>query len=79
MESIEIDNSKQYTRPNDLCPICGVPLNVRVVFHNTPENCRERVTFPYMGIGESMHMECYIQHVIDTYIQSKLDDKSVTK
>lgn len=53
------------------CPKCGVLLNVRVVFHNVPRNCEEHITYPYMEIGQSMHMECYIEHVIDTYLEQK--------
>lgn len=56
------------------CPKCGIPLNVRIVLHNIPENCKEYITYPYMKIGESMHMDCYIHHVMDMYF--KKNDKS---
>lgn len=55
------------------CQKCGIPLNVGMVFQNVPENCKEYITFSFMEIGQSMHMECYIQHVIDTYIEKKME------
>lgn len=64
---VEIDNSKMYSKPDENCPRCGIPLNVRMVLHNVPQNCKEHITYPYMKIGESMHMECYIHHVMDIY------------
>jgi len=68
---VEIDNSFAYTKPTENCPRCGIPLNVRVVFHNVPKNCEEFITYPFMEIGQSMHMECYIHHVIDKYLEKK--------
>jgi hypothetical protein len=68
-QSVEIDNSKMYSKPVENCPKCGIKLNVRVVIHNKPENCKEHLTFPYMEIGQSMHLECYIEHVIDIYLK----------
>lgn len=63
-----------YARPHEKCPGCGVLLNLGVVFINVPENCDIRLTYPYMKIGEAMHMECYIQHVIDTHINKNISD-----
>ncbi len=76
--SVEIDNSKMYSKPDENCPRCGIPLNVRMVFHNQPENCKEYITFPYMDIGQSMHAECYIQHVINSILKEKMDATSKT-
>lgn len=73
--TIEIDNSKVYTKPNENCPKCGIPLNIRMVLHNHPENCKENVTFQYMEIGESMHFECYIRHVMDVYLKEMTNGK----
>ena len=67
--AVKIDNSKMYTKPDENCPRCGTPLNVRVVVHNVPENCKEYITFPYMEIGQSMHFECYMHHVMDVYLK----------
>lgn len=53
------------------CPRCDMPLDQGVTFKNAKENYKERITFPYMKIGESMHMECYIHHVIDSYLKEK--------
>ena len=71
---MKVDNSKVYSKPDKICPICGIPLNVRTVLHNMPENCEEYITYSFMEIGQSMHMECYIQHVIDTYLKKKLNE-----
>lgn len=68
---IEIGNSKMYTKPDEKCPKCGIPLNAGVVFHNVPKNCEEYITYPYMEIGQSMHMECYIHLVIETCLNHK--------
>lgn len=66
-------------RCNNKCKKCGAFLNLGCTVHNVPSNCKERITFPYMSIGESMHMECYIQHVIDVYLEFKMKNESVTK
>ena len=54
------------------CKVCGDCLKLGCTVNNIPENCEERITFPYMEIGESMHMECYIQHIIDCYLEKKM-------
>ena len=69
---VEIDNSKVYTNPKENCLNCGMKLNLGVVFHNVPANCTERVTYPYMEIDQSMHLECYLEHVIDTILKKKM-------
>lgn len=69
---VEINNDYMYTKPDEKCPRCGIPLNIRVVFHNTLKNCETHITYPYMKVGESMHMECYIEHVIDSYLELKM-------
>jgi len=56
-------------KADEKCPKCGHFLNIRTVFHNVPENCKEYITFPYMEIGQSMHMECYIEHVMETHLK----------
>ncbi len=69
--SVNIGNSKMYTKPDEICPRCGENLNLGMVFHNVPSNCKERNTYTYMDIGQSMHAECYIEHVIDCYLKKK--------
>jgi len=69
---VEIDNSKSYSKPNENCPKCGIPLNMGFTVHNVPKNCEKYITFPYMKIGESMHMECYIQHVMDKVMEKDI-------
>ena len=54
------------------CPKCGLSLSRGMSLHNIPENCEERISYPYMKIGESMHFECYIQKVIDEYLHALL-------
>ena len=56
------------------CPSCGFPLDVGVTLHNYKKNYMDRLTFPYMEIGQSMHLECYLQFVIDTIIEKKMRD-----
>ena len=56
------------------CPKCGVRLNERTAVHNIPSNCINKLTFPYMKLGESMHLECYIEQVIGAILQEKLKD-----
>lgn len=73
--SVEIDNDSQYQRPKDKCPKCNILLNERTVLHNVPENCKKIITYPFMKIGESMHLECYIQHVIDSYLEKKIKER----
>jgi hypothetical protein len=72
--SVKIDNSHMYTKSQENCRRCGQPLNIGTVLHNRIENCKDRITFPYMDIGESMHLECYIEHVIDTHLKKRLED-----
>jgi hypothetical protein len=55
--------AKGNNRASKKCPQCDIPLNVGAVFIN----CNERITFRFMEKGQSMHMECYIQHVMDIY------------
>ena len=62
---VEIDSRYAYKNPEGVCRGCGIPLNRRLVLCNTPENCKECITYPYMEIGEGMHMECYIARVIE--------------
>ena len=69
--SIAIGNSKMYDNPDEKCPRCGINLNVRMVLHNVPVNCKEHITYPYMEIGESMHFECYLEKVVDVYLLKK--------
>lgn len=69
--SVKIDNSNQYSKKDETCPKCGIFLNTGMVLHNIPENCKKHITYPFMKIGESMHFECYLQHVIDCYIKER--------
>lgn len=71
-DAVEIDNSKMYSKPDKNCPKCGDRLNLGLVLHNSPKNCEERKTYTYMEIGQKMHAECYIEHVIDTYLMNKM-------
>ena len=73
--NLDIDNSKMYTKPDQICPRCGMKLNLGMVFHNTPANCKERKTYIYMEIGQSMHAECYIEQVIDLYWKQKKEQE----
>lgn len=69
-DEMKINNNFAYSKPKEKCPRCGISLNVRMVLHNTSENCKENITYPYMDIGESMHFECYMEHVMDTYLKN---------
>ena len=60
------------SKAGELCSICGIPLNKGCVVHNVPENCKEHITFPYMRIGDRLHIECYIQHVIEVILMEKV-------
>ena len=55
------------------CIRCNKNLRHGVAVNNIPENCKEQLTFPYMEIGEGMHLECYIQHVIEKCVKDKLE------
>lgn len=59
-----------YTYPLT-CPRCKLSLSDGVALYNESERCKEtmRIIFPYMEIGERMHLECYFEHVIETYVQ----------
>ncbi len=50
-----------------ICPRCGETLKEGIVFHNKDEI--DKRGFTHMKKGESMHGECYIEHVIDTYLK----------
>jgi hypothetical protein len=63
-----------YNKDIGNCSKCNGPLNRAMSFHNTEENCENGLTFTYMKIGDAMHAECYIEHVIDTYIKIKLEN-----
>ena len=67
MEPNEIE-----AREPDECKGCGISVKKGCTLHNTPSNCVEHISFPYMEIGESMHMECYIEHVIETILKKKI-------
>ncbi len=54
------------------CSKCNGTLDRSMSFHNTEKNCENGLTFTYMKIGESMHAECYIEHVINTYLEIRL-------
>ncbi len=58
---------------NEKCPKCDVPLDLGMAVHNNLEDCRRCITFPYMKIGESMHLECYIERVIDEHFKHKIE------
>lgn len=62
--SVEVHNI--YTEPEKTCPRCGGLLSLGMVLINVPRNCTERITYPYMEIGQSMHFECYVGLVIET-------------
>ena len=55
------------------CPRCNKKLERGCTVHNVPANCQEQLTFPYMEIGEAMHIECYIQKVIEECVKEKLE------
>ncbi len=71
---MNINNDGMYSKAKALCPGCNLPLNVRMVLHNVPENCKECITFPYMKIGESMHFECYLEKSIKEILKKGLKD-----
>lgn len=54
------------------CSRCEYPVNFGIVLHNMPENCKERITFTYMKVGESMHAQCYIEHMVETIMKDKV-------
>ncbi len=56
-----------WNKPHENCQRCGVPLNVGMVLLNS----KEPIIFPYMKMGEGMHIECYINHVMDIYWEKK--------
>lgn len=58
----------QYDEIKEACINCGYPLENRVSFQN---NKTEPKIFTYMELGQKMHLECYIEHIIDTYLDSR--------
>ena len=63
---------------NKKCIRCGRARSHGVSFRNQPAN-EEQVSFPktftYMEEGEQMHMECYIEHVVETHIKKMMKEK----
>lgn len=55
------------------CIRCSKTLSRGVALSNNPENSKEQLTFPYMESGEGMHLECYVQHVIEKCVKDKLE------
>ena len=58
---------------DETCKGCGLSLSKGLVYKNTPDNCKERITFPHMEIGESIHMECYLNKIIKELVQTNLE------
>jgi hypothetical protein len=61
----------------DICARCKTTLADGWALKNEDiekEGARKR--FPYMLYGEGMHMECYIERVIDCYTEKKKQRKS---
>ncbi len=54
------------------CQKCKTSLSEGCAVRNIPERCLNFRTFPYLKIGETMHLECYIEHVIDSYFNTKI-------
>jgi len=63
-----------YNKDIGNCSKCNDLLNRSMSFHNTEKNCENGLTFTYMKIGEAMHAECYIEHVIDTYLKKRVEE-----
>lgn len=51
----------------NLCSKCGISATKGVVLKNTPDN----KLFRYMEDNQKMHIECYLKHVIDIYMEEK--------
>jgi hypothetical protein len=56
---------------NKICKRCNITLENAVIVQNLPENCKEYISWKYMEIGEGMHFDCYIETVIDKYLEKK--------
>ncbi len=50
---------------NVKCVACGKKLGERVSFNN----CRIKKTFPLIKRGESIHLECYIELIIQKFLE----------
>lgn len=53
------------------CGGCGRTLCCGIRLHRLKDEL-ENVNFPYLKLGESMHLECYINRVIEEKLNEKL-------
>jgi len=57
----------------ETCSRCNKSLKKGVTLRNLPQNCEDELSFPYMQLGESMHLECYVSYVIEKLVKEKLE------
>lgn len=58
---------KEVSEINAKCSKCGRDLVVGIILFN-----KSRVEpFPYMGHDEVMHLECYVEHIVEKCLKEK--------